>query len=524
MGGLCQKSNVENTISIKVSSNSLARKQTCQLFKEKLDLFTFYTKINKENIFLLIDDIETNLFMDLNSKEYSIVKEKWRNIIMAEKKQSLNINGNVVIHETKVNNPYCINNEFSSQIFNFLEKFLKKDRINFIKLLSQGPPNEFRWFSWLSIAFTQNDFKLLNHNDYKQILKENLNDEITLQIQKDSHRSAPNILYFQNPNNLESIFNILKSYALLDEEIGYCQGMNILVAHLLLVADGNEINAFNMLRYLFLMKNTVNLREFYLQGFPKLGMYVYLLKEIIKEQLPEIYKKIKELDVQDELWLYKWLQSLFILVLPFSVVIRLWDCIFAFGLEFILNYSIAFLTYCEKGILRSNDIIDFLDCFQINFKDNLEIIKFRDKIISNAKKIHLSETHLVKLKMKYEKYDSDKKSNIIKDLTKSHGNSTTNVDTRTNAYFDGKNEILKFQENMRYISEVNSNDENSDFENDLDQIRFEWEVKESKNNSQIINNPNIPGNNINSVDVIDSDRNSNLARYNIQAVTQLEKK
>ena len=33
---------------------------------------------------------------------------------------------------------------------------LKKDKDNFFKLLSLGPPNEFRWFSWLSIAIFHN--------------------------------------------------------------------------------------------------------------------------------------------------------------------------------------------------------------------------------------------------------------------------------------------------------------------------------------------------------------------------------
>ena len=113
--------------------------------------------------------------------------------------------------------------------------------------------------------------------------------------------------------------------------------------------------------------------------------------------------------------------------------------------------------------------------------------------------------------MKYEKYENGKKVNIIKDITKSHGNSTTNGDIRSYAYFDGKNEILKFQENMKYITEVNSNEENSDFENDLDQIRFECEVKESKNNSQIIKDEKIFFG-VNNLDVVDSDRKSNRSR------------
>jgi len=290
--------------------------------------------------------------------------------------------------------------------------------------------------------------------------------------------------------------------------------MNILVAYLLLVSDGNEVNSFNMLRYLFNTNSNVSLRDFYLQGFPKLSMYTYILKELIKEELPEIHRKTVELGVQDALWLYKWLQSLFNSALPFSIVVRLWDCIFAYGIEFILNYSIAFVSYCKDKLLRSRDFCEFLDCFQIKPEDNIAILHLRELLITKAKSIRIDEEKLQKLRSNYEKYENDKKIHIIRDLTKSLGNSTTN----TNAEYknNDRGEILKFQGNMKYIAEENSQDEHSIcFENDLDQIRFEWEIKGSRGCSKKCSKNNLE-------DLNYSERKSNYAQHNIEAVMKAE--
>ena len=54
----------------------------------------------------------------------------------------------------------------------------------------------------------------------------------------------------KNINNKElreketSLYNILKVFWNLDKEVGYCQGMNLIVGFLLLVLEGNELDTF----------------------------------------------------------------------------------------------------------------------------------------------------------------------------------------------------------------------------------------------------------------------------------------
>jgi len=203
----------------------------------------------------------------------------------------------------------------------------------------------------------------------------------------------------------------LKAIAVFDIEIAYCQGMNILTAYLLLVSDGNEVETFNIARYLFCLSSNIKLREFFLNGFPRLKMYIYLIKEIIRDKLPMVHEKLIELNIPDELWLFKWLQSLFVITLPFAISIRLWDCIFAYGIEFILSYTIAFIKYHEHKIIAINDIGDFLSCFEMKYNNEAEMINIRELLVKNAKDIKIDEDLILSLKLKFEKEESLKALN-----------------------------------------------------------------------------------------------------------------
>ena len=466
----------------KLVCNIADKKKLVDKLIEKLDSFKFYNQIPKENnIPLINDEYETILFFETTHKEYKIVRINYQNMIKCEIKNFLYNNENFLFSKSKFYDQFYINNDFSGKILCLLEIALKKDKDNFFKLLSLGPPNEFRWFSWLSIAIFHNEFKVFGYSEYNELLKKELNQNISEQIEKDLNRSAPTIPYFHIPENLSLIYNILKAYALYDEEINYCQGINNLVANLLLVSDGNEITTFNILLYLFNINASINLRGFYIQGFPKLEMYVFLLREIIKEELPLLHNKILELNIPDELWLYKWIQSLYIIVLPFNAVVRLFDCIFSYGLEFILNFSIVFISHFKEAILKSQDLGDFLDCFKVNFKDDFELITFRETMIVNSKKLVLSESLIFRLKKKYESLENEKKSINQKEESKSYGNSITRCDIRIKyGKLNQKNEIIKFHDNMMQITKINSKYKMTEIK--INKIEFEWEDKEFKNN------------------------------------------
>ena len=65
----------------------------------------------------------------------------------------------------------------------------------------------------------------------------------------------------------QSLTNLLEAYAVLDPEVGYCQGMNFVMALILIATEYNEPESFAIFIRIMLMHNW---REVYLPNL--LGM------------------------------------------------------------------------------------------------------------------------------------------------------------------------------------------------------------------------------------------------------------
>src|SRR5690606_5727480 len=119
---------------------------------------------------------------------------------------------------------------------------------------------------------------------------------------------------------------------------------------------------FLFLRFLL---EKLSVKEFYTKGFPKLHLYIFIIKKFIYEKFNSISIKIEDIGLPDEVWLFKWLQTLFSLTLDFSIGVRLWDCIISEGLEFIIKFCLALIKMFEGNILKATDMAEFMDALRI---------------------------------------------------------------------------------------------------------------------------------------------------------------
>ena len=420
--------------------------------------FVFYKKtVNLNKKILIEKERDTVYYISKNERNY----ERWNKIInnniTISNGSSIKAKKNTVVPNLyfTINETYSFKDDIINGIILKLKKRFKLDKDSYNKLLFKSPPNQIRFLSWLAIALNNIEFHA--EKDYNNLLIEILPEAEFKQIQMDLERTAPDIPFFQNKIGIDSLFSVLKAVAIFDKDVGYCQGMNILVANMLLVSDGNELNTFNVIKYIFSLKG-LRIREFFVSGFPRLNMYLYIIKEILKDQKKVIYDKINELQVPDEIWIFKWMQSLFALVLPLEVIVRIWDCIFAFGIEFSLNIIIALVDIYEKDILKVTDLDEFCTVFKMKFSDEAEIINFREKLISTAKSIVIKETTFYNLKLMYDKIKNTKVENH------DNNSSSTEIECGNKGYFDHNVEIIKFQEKINFI---NGNIQIIDNNNDL---------------------------------------------------------
>ena len=90
-----------------------------------------------------------------------------------------------------------------------------------------------------------------------------LSESNKTQIQKDIERTQPHVDSFKTPKYLSMLKSILEVYSTFDSEVGYVQGMNILVSGLLYHIKDEEDTFWVFCK----MMQECNLRKLFLQGF-----------------------------------------------------------------------------------------------------------------------------------------------------------------------------------------------------------------------------------------------------------------
>jgi hypothetical protein len=179
--------------------------------------------------------------------------------------------------------------------------------------------------------------------------------------------------------------------------------MNEIAAIFLLVSDCNELETFNVLRYIYSSNYGLGLREFYIDNFPKLNYYIYIILEILRERYPHIYKIKYDNKIDNELWIQIWLQQIYSNLLDISITTRLWDCLIAQGSKFIINISLAYIKLYENEIIKCNSVESFLEIFKkrIKFKNDQERSIFRERLIKNSIDINISSKTYSRLTNQY---------------------------------------------------------------------------------------------------------------------------
>ena len=421
--GACGNTKKEDTLSsiFKGSKKNLKNstlKSDFYIFTEWILNFKFYIKLNNNNdksIKLITNQSgpnENNIFKIIKALDQLEGKELHEFTLHSLSLQSSRINANVnsknSSENTNINfkrkNPTEIREDLNI-LFDKLCK-LKMKKVN--KILLIGPPNNIRWLMWFSIAknkYIEIESKLgiSNSQIYSFLINSKINDEIEKKINNDLQNSFPNIKFFNNANWLNSLFNLLKAYSIYDKEIGYKNGMNKIIAKILMLSDCNEIESFQLIRFFFSNSYGLSLRDFFMENSPKFNFYSFLIMELIKERIFPVYEIINKFQIEKEIWLDKLIINLFGTFFDFSIGIRLYDCMIAFGLNFLINFTLGLLKNYQNIILNFKDKNSFISFFRgkYKFKNDNDIYIERERIIKLALEFNISQATIMRISDKY---------------------------------------------------------------------------------------------------------------------------
>lgn len=257
---------------------------------------------------------------------------------------------------------------------------IKFDMEKMHSAVGQGVPRHHRGEIWKFLA----EQFLLKHPfpskqqpmdvPYKELLKKLTSQQHAILI--DLGRTFPTHPYFsaQLGAGQLSLYNILKAYSLLDQEVGYCQGLSFVAGILLLHMSEEE--AFKMLKFLMF---DMGLRKQYRPDMIILQIQMYQLSRLLHDYHRDLYNHLEEHEIGPSLYAAPWFLTVFASQFPLGFVARVFDMIFLQGSEVIFKVALSLLGSHKPLILQHENLETIVD-FIKNTLPNLGLVQMEKTI------------------------------------------------------------------------------------------------------------------------------------------------
>lgn len=232
----------------------------------------------------------------------------------------------------------------------------------FHKLIRVGLPNRLRGEIW-EIASGSFYTRLRNPHLYSKTLEKFTGKESLAidEIEKDLNRSLPEYPGFQSQEGIGRLRRVLTAYSWTNEEVGYCQAMNIVVAALLIYMS--EPQAFFILGALC---------DRLLPGYYSKDMYGTLLDQrvfenLVERTMPVLWEHLVKSDVNLSVVSLPWFLSLYINSMPLVFAFRVLDVFFLEGPKVLFQIGLAILRINGEELLDVSDDGSFISILKNYF-------------------------------------------------------------------------------------------------------------------------------------------------------------
>ncbi|KAK3722938.1 GTPase activating protein (GAP) [Vermiconidia calcicola] len=233
---------------------------------------------------------------------------------------------------------------------------------DFHRLIRVGLPNLLRGEIW-ELASGSFYLRLQKPKLYQDTLKkhEGAGSLAIDEIEKDLNRSLPEYAGFQSEEGIGRLRRVLTAYSWINEEVGYCQAMNIVVAALLIYLS--ETQAFYVLSILC---------DHLLPGYYSTTMYGTLLDQrvfesLVEKTMPILWEHLTKNDVQLSVVSLPWFLSLYINSMPLIFAFRVLDVFFLEGPKVLFQVGLAILRVNGEELLDATDDGTFISVLKSYF-------------------------------------------------------------------------------------------------------------------------------------------------------------
>ena len=288
-----------------------------------------------------------------------------------------------------------------------LEHYKTYQSIKRFKLKSRtrkGIPDNLRSYVWQLFAGKD---KLVKKGLFEKLDKEPIDENSELSIIKDLDRTYPLCQLFKEKygKGQRNLFRVLSNYSKYNKKIGYVQGLGYLAALFLIYMD--EESAFYMLHAV--IKN-YEMEGLYLPGFPDLKKKFYVLLNLEKKFIPEIYNILKRDEALPSFYASEWFMCLFCKNLKPNILVRIIDVFLYEGYKVIYRFAIAFLKMKENDFIKNPSGIFYSSVTLKKLFENIEVEEF----FKEAFDLNLSKKHIAKYEEEYEENKDNPNNEFMK--------------------------------------------------------------------------------------------------------------
>lgn len=173
---------------------------------------------------------------------------------------------------------------------------------------------------------------------------------ILAQIKMDINRTLTDNIFFRKGPGVTKLNEVLIAYSRRNPEVGYCQGMNLITASLLLIMPSAE-DAFWVLTS---MIENILPPHYYDHSLLTSRADQQVLRQYVAELLPRLSVHLDELGIELEALTFQWFLSVFTDCLSAEALYRVWDVVLCFndGSTFLFQVALALLKLNEGALLE----------------------------------------------------------------------------------------------------------------------------------------------------------------------------
>lgn len=175
------------------------------------------------------------------------------------------------------------------------------------------------------------------------------NPEVAQQIRADINRTLTDNIFFRKGPGVQKLNEVLLAYSRRNSDVGYCQGMNLITANLLLIMPSAE-EAFWILVCII---EKILPSGYYDHSLLASRADQQVLRGYVAEVLPRLSAHFDELGIALETMTFQWFLSVFTDCLSAEALFRVWDVVLCFGdgSTFLFQVALALLKLNEQQLL-----------------------------------------------------------------------------------------------------------------------------------------------------------------------------